>query len=579
MKACTFAFALPHSVGQSWTGPFERARQPQNLCADTPRLWKDRHTPLIDLGASGVIVGVLFSRASAVRINRLPYDAPKCGNAEKLAAWLVRECWGAYVGILTDLHANNIQILVDPSGLLPAYSAESETHRVIVSHPDLIEHACGTRPRPYWTGLQAQLARPDLRQRGTSLDGVDEFRRGELVDLGATRPVVKCLWSPDMFMPVDTSRSCNDVAEELNALATSVVGAWADVLGPVVVAASGGVDSSLICAALAKARQRFDCVTLATADPSGDESAYVEMLGAHLGVRSVVRVFDINHIDPLRSASEVLARPSRRSFIAALDSALIDAAQSLGAKAIFDGNGGDNLFCFLHSAAPVVDRFLSEGPGRGSVSTFIDMCRLTDCDIPTMARATLRRLFRKRGGSVWSPDLRLLAPICGDVDHVEPLSPWFDASVGHHPGKHDHLALILRNQNRLNGLGAAGLPRFSPLLSQPLVEYCLGVPTWTWCTGGINRAPARAAFASDLPHDILVRTSKAGPDSFLHQFFEKYRNVYRERLLDGLLARNGLLDLEAVEAAIKVDSYSGDEIIYRLLDLAEAENWARSWQN
>lgn len=579
MKACTFAFALPHSVGQSWMGPFERARQPQNLCADTPRLWADRCTPLIDLGAAGVILGVLFSRASATRIICLPDDAPNFGDAGTLAAWLVRACWGAYVAILIDLQANNIQILVDPSGLLPAYSAESETHHLIVSHPELIERACGTRPQPSWTGIQGQLARPDLRQRGTSLDGVHEFRRGELVGLGAKRPVGKRLWSPEMFMPVDTGRSSNDVAEELNALATSVIGSWAGVLGPVVVAASGGVDSSFICAALAKARQPFDCVTLATADPSGDESAYVDLLAAHLGVRSVVRVFDIDHIDPRRSASVELARPSRRSFIAALDAALIDAAQSLGAKTIFDGNGGDNLFCFLHSASPVIDRLLSEGPGRGSVSTFIDMCRLTDCDIPTMARATLRRLFRKRGGSVWSPDLRLLASTSAELDHVEPLSPWFDVSVGHHPGKHDHLALILRNQNRLNGLGAAGLPRFSPLMSQPMVEYCLGVPTWTWCTGGINRAPARAAFASDLPHDILVRTSKAGPDSFLHQFFEKYRNVYRELLLDGLLARHGLLDLEAVEAALKVDSHSGDEIIYRVLDLAEAENWARSWQD
>ena len=578
MKACTFAFALPHSTGQIWNGPFERARQPQNLCADAPRLWTDRHTPLIDLGAAGVIIGVLFSRVSAARIKYLPSDAPGGGDAGSLADWLVRKCWGAYIGILTDLQANTIQILVDPSGLLPAYSAESETHRLIVSHPRLIEHCCGIRPRPSWTGIQAQLARPDLRRRGTSLAGVHEFGRGELVDMGAKHPVGKRLWSPDMFMPVDTGRSCNDVAEELNALATSVVGAWAGVLGPVVVAASGGVDSSFICAALAKSRQPFDCVTLATADPSGDESAYVELLSAHLGVRSVTRVFDTDHIDPLRSASYELARPSRRSFIAALDAGLIDAAQSLGAKTIFDGNGGDNLFCFLHNAAPIVDRLLCEGPGRKTLSTFIDICRLTECDISTMTPAVLRRLLRKRAGSVWPPDLRLLAPACRDLDDVDPLTPWFDIAAGRHPGKHDHLALILRNQNRLNGLGAAGLPRFSPLLSQPLVEYCLGVPTWTWCTGGINRAPARAAFAQDLPHDILVRTSKAGPDSFLHHFFDTYRHVYRELLLDGLLARHGLLDHEAVETAIKVDSLSGDEIIYRLLDLAEAENWARSWQ-
>lgn len=578
MKACTFAFALPHSIGQTWIGPFERTRLPQELCAGTPGLWKDRHTPLIDLGAAGVIIGVLFSRASAARINSLPSDAPNCGNAGMLAAWLVRECWGAYAAILTDLPTNSVQIMVDPSGLMPVYGAENETHHLIVSHPTLIEQAFGAPPRPSWPGLRSHLARPDLRQRSTCLDGVSEFGRGERAILGQNHPVGKRLWSPDMFLPVDTRRSCNDVAEELQALATSVVGAWASVLGPVAVAASGGVDSSLICAALARAGQPFDCVTLATADPSGDESAYVETLGAHLGVRSVVRVYDIDHIDPLHSVSEGLARPSRKPFMAALDAALFDAGQSLGAKVIFDGNGGDNLFCFLHSAAPVVDRLLCEGPGHGSVSTFIDMCRLTGCDIPTMASAVFRRLFRKRGGSVWPPDSRLLTPVTEGFEHVEPLSAWFDVPVGHHSGKHDHLALILRNQNRLNGLAAGGLPRFSPLMSQPLVEYCLGVPTWTWCAGGINRAPARAAFSSDLPRDILVRTSKAGPDSFLWLFFEKYRLVYRELLLDGLLARHGLLDRAAVEAAIEVDSRSGDELIYRLLDLVEAENWARSWQ-
>ncbi len=137
--------------------------------------------------------------------------------------------------------------------------------------------------------------------------------------------------------------------------------------------------------------------------------------------------------------------------------------------------------------------------------------------------------------------------------------------------------MIMRSQNYIHGLGASGLPRFSPLISQPLVEYCLSIPTWMWSNGGINRALARNAFAAELPRVILQRTSKAGPESFLHAIFASHQTVIRQLLMDGLLAQAGLLNLPEVAAALKSDTISGGAIIYRLLDLVEAENWARSW--
>ncbi|KUO56542.1 MAG: hypothetical protein APF78_09445 [Sphingomonadales bacterium BRH_c3] len=174
--------------------------------------------------------------------------------------------------------------------------------------------------------------------------------------------------------------------------------------------------------------------------------------------------------------------------------------------------------------------------------------------------------------------MRLLAPEPDGQADLNPLTPWLDTEVDRHRGKRDHLALIMRAQNHLHCLGVAGLPRFSPLMSQPLLEFCLGVPTWLWCAGGINRAPARSAFARDLPPEIVRRTSKAGPDSFIRRSFSDNRSTIRAMLLDGLLARQSLLDLAAVEQALGVDAMAGGSIIYRLLDLAEAEAWARSWQ-
>jgi len=576
MKAVKFVLAVPLASHPS--GTMKRSRRREELYGKSPSLWTDDDTALIDLGEAGVILGVLYSRSSFELLKSLPGDRPEGSNIDRLMAWLIEECWGAYVAIHTDGQTGAVHILVDPSGLLPVYSAETATHRIFASHPELLRQASGLPLLPSWPAVHAHLSRPNLRQQVTCLAGVSELAPGELIVAGERHLSRRQLWRPEEFMPSKPRISCEEAAEQLRELATSILGAWARRLGRVAVAASGGVDSSLICAALAKAGQPFDCVTLATADPSGDERTYVRMIGDQLGVSIIDRTYDIRTIDPLDCVSAGLARPSRKTFMAAVDAALFDAAQSLGADVIFDGNGGDSLFCFLHSAAPLVDRLLCEGPGRGSAATFVDLCHLTGCSMPTMARAAVGRMFRKRSGGLWPADLRLLSGAF-EPHRDEPLSPWFETKVGCHPGKRDHLSLLLRSQNNVNGLAAGRLPRFSPLLSQPLVEFCLGVPTWVWCAGGINRAPARAAFAADLPRDILERVSKAGPDSFVRSIFDKHRHTYRDLLLEGLLARHGLLDREAVEAALHVDFRSEGSIIYRLLDLVETENWARSWSS
>tara|TARA_R110002124_G_scaffold173440_4_gene341044 strand:+ start:3330 stop:5069 length:1740 start_codon:yes stop_codon:yes gene_type:complete len=579
MKAVKFVLAVPLASQGTPSGTLERSSRREGLCGQSPSLWTDDDTALIDLGAAGVILGALFSRSSFELLKSLPGEAPECRNIDRLMSWLIEECWGAYVAIHSNCQTGAVQILVDPSGLLPVYSTETGTHRIFATHPELLRQASGFQLRPSWPAVRAHLSRPNLRQRVTCLAGVSELAPGELVVARERHVSAKQIWRPEDFMPSRTRISCEEAAEQLREIATPILGAWARRLGRVAVAASGGVDSSLICAALAEAGQPFDCVTLATADPSGDERTYVRMIGDHLGVNIRDRIYDIRAVDPLVCVSAGLARPSRKTFMAAVDAALFDAGKSLEADVIFDGNGGDSLFCFLHSAAPLVDRLLCEGPGRGSVTTFVDLCHLTGCSMPTMMRAAAGRMFRRRSTGLWPADLRLLSGAFEQLDRTEPLSPWLETSGGCHPGKRDHLALMMRSQNQVNGLAAGGLPRFSPLMSQPLVEFCLGVPTWVWCAGGINRAPARAAFAADLPCDILDRVSKAGPDSFVRSIFDKHRHIYRDLLLEGLLARHGLLDREAVEAVLHLDFRSEGSLIYRLLDLVETENWARSWSS
>jgi asparagine synthase (glutamine-hydrolysing) len=578
MKALEFVLAVPFIQGTMVSSSITRARLANDVCGAAPCLWTGADTPLIELGHAGVILGIVFDRITYRRVGRLASASRFADSHEKYARLLMHDYWGGYLAILHDEDTGHLTVMVDPTGQCPAFGIATLTHMIIASDPALLQQATGKPLRVSWPGLRSHLLRPDLRQSATCLSDVTELPPGELVTISdANQPSIR-LWKPDAYMPPVISPTPENATQELRRLAVLVTGAWAGELGPVTVAASGGVDSSLICGALAKTGLPFSCTTLATADPSGDESGFVRMLCDHLGVETICAVYDSDRIDPLRAASAGLARPSRKLFMTALDAALLKASEQVGARTIFDGNGGDSLFCFLHSAAPILDRLRSKGPGRGVLTTFMDMCRLTGCDMPTMAKATIRRAIRRQGLGAWPEDRRLLSDVSCELP-LAPITPWFESASGRHRGKQDHLAMIMRSQNYVHGLGASGLPRFSPLMSQPLVEYCLSIPTWMWCHGGINRALARNAFAAELPREILQRTSKAGPESFLHAIFASHRTVMRNLLMEGLLSRAGLLNLSEVDAALKSDTISGSAIVYRLLDLVEAENWARSWNS
>jgi asparagine synthase (glutamine-hydrolysing) len=576
MKPARFALAVPYFSTPGRCCPPEVVRRIGDLCGPRARLWTDEDLPWLALGDEGYVLGPLFSRSSMALYKCVPADAPHGRDAEDLAAWLMRECWGAYCAVLVDRRTNTLQAVVDPSGLLPVYRLDLPQHCILASEPTLITRACGAAPGVCWQSLGQHLLRPELRSRSTCLKGICELTPGELVCLSAPEMAGFPVWQAERHLPTSPASSFEEAAEELRDIAVGVIGAWADWLGPVAVAASGGVDSSLICAALSQQGKPFGCVTVSTSDRSGDERKHVELLAEHLQVPVAAQVYEDCSFDPWRPASAGLPRPSRKSFLRALDVAVYRAADELGMPTILDGNGGDNLFCYLHSAAPVVDRLRAGGIGAGSWNTLLDMCRITGCDLPAMAGAVWRRILRGGSAAVWPTDARLLESP-DDAAVPEPLRPWLDAAVGRHPGKRDHLVLIMRVQNHLHDL-AAGLPRFSPLMSQPLLEFCLSVPTWLWCRGGINRALARAAFSDLLPPQILSRTSKAGPDSFIRACFEANRPALREILLEGLLASRGLLDREAAEQALGADAHGEDSIVYRLLDLAEADVWARSWE-
>ena len=97
------------------------------------------------------------------------------------------------------------------------------------------------------------------------------------------------------------------------------------------------------------------------------------------------------------------------------------------------------------------------------------------------------------------------------------------------------------------------------------------------CAGGINRAVARAAYASRLPPQILERRSKAGPDSFIVELLTSRMGEIRERLLEGRLASQGLLDLDALATCLSESRLHTASDYMRIMALLDTDAWIGHW--
>jgi asparagine synthase (glutamine-hydrolysing) len=120
--------------------------------------------------------------------------------------------------------------------------------------------------------------------------------------------------------------------------------------------------------------------------------------------------------------------------------------------------------------------------------------------------------------------------------------------------------------------------RTMPLLSQPLIELCLRIPTYVLIKNGMDRATARRAFAPDLPPEIIKRRNKGRIDQHIRDVLDKNLNFVRDMLLNGRLVKEGLLNLRNLELYLTRDRSPADfqysEILQEQLCV---EAWLARW--
>lgn len=544
----------------------------------------------LDVAATGC--GIMLAASEPIGVGPLHLFGRVCRSGEdepvtpaarmRLAAEadpvdnLVERHWGSYVAIGPLGHAHPRSVLRAPFGAVPCYWHEGREHIALASSARLLK-AFGAEPSPDWQSLAGFLAATDLRSGKTCLSDLLELEGGQLLSVSASGVKIVPCWSPwDWACERRRFATREAASTALGGAIDLAVAGSTDAGGRSVLLLSGGLDSSVVAAALAARRRDFACLTMVVRDRQGDERDYARAVAQHLDIalREVVR--DPREVDFAQPLSRDLARPTGAQFRQATLAAADALAVEIGATAVLDGGGGDNMFCSLQGATPVMDALWPQASIGEALATATSIARMANVSLIAVLRRAAARALAGRRAYLWPIDCRLLN--LDRLDGYETDHPWLRPPPGIPPGKAAQVGLLLAAKAVVESPDAERQPLLvSPLVCQPVAEAALRVPSWMWFEDGRNRAPVRRAFADRLPRLVTDRRAKGTPTGFMAAMVEQRADLLHPFLLDGLLAGNRVIDRSAVEGAL-LPGPARDLGFARLLQLADAEAWARSWR-
>jgi asparagine synthase (glutamine-hydrolysing) len=522
-------------------------------------------TPVLPFAnVEGFLIGRLFDRNGSPVTSITVGEALAIGDTD--GQFAVSRWWGDYVAVWRAPRSRDWHLLRDPGGGAMALFTREADQGVVFS--DLATaHSLNAAPSLAidWAGLAYGLQFEGLHAHRTAILGLNEVVPGQVVDLttGAQRP----RWLPAR-RAAGRDESCNGLADLKRAVDTSV-----DVLvghRPSVIELSGGLDSSIVATCM-RAPRNATAVTLYTPTADGDERDYARAVAAHVGV-SLLEL-EIDELDLLVPPLQLTARPTGRSYLSGLDRRLAAVAARLGVATVVTGAGGDGIFRRSGSPLAIVDAFFAGGIRRGWKATR-DLATLTDTTVLRTFLSTVRAAYRI-GVHRWAPG-RGYTQVAPWWQQDFAGHPWLVSACGMLPGARTHIALIARSQAMRHTVTRGDRIELAmPLLSQPVIEACLAIPSWRWNDGGVDRAAARAAFRDRLPELIRSRRTKGRLETLIVQAMQRQREDIRSFLLEGLLVANRVVDRGRLDAAFCASSRTAADD-FALLDLVDAEQWARA---
>ena len=503
---------------------------------------------------------------------------------------LLERYWGRYVAIVRNAVTDEVWVLRDPSGGFPCWYTSHDGLGIVCSD---IEDCRGLELASFtvnWSYIAGLVAHAGLQVRDTALNEVSEVQAGERLRFSHGIMQRSMEWDPIAIAHNAPLESADEAVALLRGTTLGCVHAWASCYSGILHNLSGGLDSSIVlsCLKTAPSRPRVTCLNYFTTGPNEDERHYARLMAQRAGVELVERELDPRTVR-LEEILKLRCSPRPWFYLYELEHGAFEGnlAAQHGANGLFSGAGGDGVFYQARADLAVTDYLYRHGFDRGLLPTAVDAARVSKKSVWSLLwQAARSRILEPE----WDP-IAMAKPlprtiVSGEVVELAKRNktlthPWLTPATtrGVSPGILWHIMSLSMAPAYYSSFVTSDYPeRTLPLLSQPLVELCLRIPTYVLIKSGRDRALARRAFADDLPAEIVRRYAKGRADHHSRNILDGNLDFVRELLLDGLLVQKGFLDRANLEMYLTRNRSPADFQYNEILqEHMCTEAWLRSW--
>jgi len=533
-------------------------------------------------GSAGVALGKLFQRAggettsSVILTSQIGKRILTSGGR-----YLIGNYWGEYVCFFRD--RKKVFVLQGPSAGRPMYRISQGRVHLYFSELADIAGKLSVHFSVNWDYVAAHVFVPRKQSEATGIREVTTLLGGHCDEISDAGRCTHAYWSPVSFAR-DVRGNVEDCARELRSVVERCVGAWAGCHDNVLHQLSGGLDSSIVLGCLKDAPTHPDvtCVTHYGRDVATDERPYARLAVEAAGCRHVeIPLQERPHID---FWDTVAPCPIPRFYVSTpQELEVIELARQIGASVVTSGNGGDAAFYQCADVRIATDYIHDHGFGPSMIEVIASTAALTQRSLGVVARAAIGGLWRRRRGHANIltealkyrnlPSAAARASFCADPWRF--VHPAVRDAADLPPAKFMHVTWLSQPMTTRSNLAGLQDPEYvHPIGSELITEFCLSTPAYILCREGQTRWLARIAFAGSTPPILLKRKTKGDPQRYIHCLVDQNRQLIRERLLEGQLIKEGILDGRELTRAIE-GSLKNALTVTELLAAYSTEVWLK----
>lgn len=462
-----------------------------------------------------------------------------------LAEQLVKHCWGCYIALIRNLNDGSYFFLPDPMHSVRLYY-KRESNGSISLDTDLRNLV--DRGAIEWnTSYLLSFAKTQF-----GISGQTPFKDIEVVPVGHALLIendgstaIKQIWPLTKFAARDeldqiTDSAMSEVCQTITKDCDNFV-----------LALSGGVDSTSVAIflndELKKKKEKLRSYNyFSTLSPKLNESELAKQVNA--AISGDLICMDIGNYLPFADLSP--KRPpetlNMRGLFIGLDK-MID--RNIGSEAlIIEGQGGDTLFWASPESSIIHDSYSDNGIAF-ALQTAKKLSILRNDSLPRLLYSCLGNslgiITGQQHNNVSMPDVKNMFNSSREKIVRNSLVDKMEIKGKHYPALYQHIEnfqYMLEIQSTPNDPGYCR--RIQPFLQQPIVEASLLQKSYNSFDTETDRSLLRRIAKRRKNIPVLNRRNKGGFDAGMIRGLQVHRDQIKELILNGVLVRSNLLDLD-----------------------------------